>query len=150
MIHPPPLLSLSQEEFYKFAVTQLAPGGVLVTQSGPGALHTCDECFTTIHKTLRTAFSRVVPYTVSIPSFGCDWGFNMAYGLSGEEAIDEIEVAERKSSATNALIKQKIKGELRFMDGAAHLGIFGIPKWLRTAIEQEDRIMTVDNPVYMH
>ncbi len=26
---------------------------------------------------------RVVPYTVSIPGFGCDWAFNIAYGASG-------------------------------------------------------------------
>eukprot|EP00968_Pinguiococcus_pyrenoidosus_P022458 scaffold3250_cov222-Pinguiococcus_pyrenoidosus.AAC.2 len=49
---------LYTEEFYKFAVTRLNPGGVLVTQSGPGDLHNHTECCTVIHQTLRTAFER--------------------------------------------------------------------------------------------
>jgi hypothetical protein len=50
---------------------------------------------------------------------------------------------------TDELIAKRIKGELKFLDGVAHLGLFGIAKWLRDAIDNEQRIMTVDNPVFM-
>lgn len=47
-------------------------------------------------------------------------------------------------------IASRIEGELRFYDGTTHLGLFGAPKWLRAAIEVEERIMTVDSPVFMY
>ena len=57
-------------QFYDFARTKLNDGGVLVTQSGPGAVFNYDECFTAINRTLRARFDVVVPYSVEIPSFG--------------------------------------------------------------------------------
>lgn len=72
---PPPSRS---QEFYKFATTRLTPGGLLVTQSGAAAVHLKDECFTVIHKTLKTAFKNVVMSVADVPSFGCCWGFNLA------------------------------------------------------------------------
>jgi hypothetical protein len=52
-------------------------------------------------------------------------------------------------AVTDELIAKRIKGELKFLDGVAHLGLFGIAKWLRVALDNEERIMTVDNPVFM-
>ena len=48
-----------------------------------------EECFTTIHSTLKQAFQSVVPYNANVPSFGSPWGFNMAFGLPGESADDQ-------------------------------------------------------------
>jgi len=70
---------LYTKEFYDFAVTKLNPGGVLVTQSGPGSIMNITECNSVIHKTLKTAFTHVLPYACDIPSFGCNWGFNVAF-----------------------------------------------------------------------
>lgn len=47
-------------------------------------------------------------------------------------------------------IEARITGELRFYDGITHGGLFGVPKWLRAAVEAEERIMTIDNPVFMY
>lgn len=66
------------QEFYKFATTRLSPGGVLVTQSGAAAVHLKDECFTVIHKTLKSVFEHVSMSVADVPSFGCCWGFNLA------------------------------------------------------------------------
>lgn len=66
------------QEFYKFATTKLSPGGVLVTQSGAAAVHLKDECFTVIHKTLKSVFEHVSMSVADVPSFGCCWGFNLA------------------------------------------------------------------------
>ena len=81
-----PGIALYTQEFYAFvAKNRLNPGGVLVTQSGPGShFNVKSECFTTIHSTLRSTFQHVYPYSVDIPSFGSNWGFNLATGVKSE------------------------------------------------------------------
>ena len=73
-----PAVHLYTQEFYELVAKKLNPGGVLVTQSGPAGLINHTECFGAIHQTLKMAFPCVVPYSVTIPSFGSDWGFNVA------------------------------------------------------------------------
>jgi spermidine synthase len=144
---------LYTEEFYRFALTKLNPGGIIVTQSGPGAIYNPKECFTAIHQTLKQAFSTVVPYTVNIPSFGCDWAFNLAFNddMTSETKAD---LMERSAAQTDALIEARLRpagtAPLRFLDGVSHRGIFGIPLPVRQALEAEERIITVDNPVFMY
>lgn len=65
-----PGIALYTQEFYQFAITKLNPGGMLVTQSGPGATFNADECGSVIHKTLRSAFDFCAVYSSDIPSFG--------------------------------------------------------------------------------
>ncbi|CAM9563460.1 unnamed protein product [Choristocarpus tenellus] len=138
---------LYTQEFYSFAMTKLAPGGVLVTQSGAAAVHMKDECFTVINNTLKSVFQHVVPSIADIPSFGSPWAFNMA--SNSEEFSAEV-IRRKDIDAVDADIEARISGDLRFYDGLAHLGLFGSPKWLRAAIAEESRIMTKDNPVFMH
>mmetsp|Transcript_19808 Transcript_19808/g.62903 ORF Transcript_19808/g.62903 Transcript_19808/m.62903 type:complete len:326 (+) Transcript_19808:36-1013(+) len=140
---------LYTEEFYKFAISRLSPGGVLVTQSGPGSAYSIEECFTTIHRTLQQAFNCVVPFTADVPSFGSDWGFNMAFNADGDAAEAMRRITERSAAETDALIAERITGELEFLDGVSHRGLFGVSKRIRKRIAEEKRIMTVDNPVFM-
>ena len=79
-----PGIALYFKEFYEFAKTRMNPGGVIVTQSGPGSVMNADECFSTIHQTLRGAFDLVVPYSSDIPSFATNWAFNVAFDLDSE------------------------------------------------------------------
>lgn len=74
-----PGIALYTLEFYKTAITKLNPGGVLVTQSGPGSVMNIDECCTCIHQTLASAFDHVLLSSADIPSFGCNWAYNMAF-----------------------------------------------------------------------
>lgn len=55
---------------------------MLVTQSGAAAMHLKDECFTVIHKTLKSVFDHVSMSVADVPSFGCCWGFNLASNSS--------------------------------------------------------------------
>lgn len=137
------------EEFYKFAATKLNPGGVLVTQSGPGSHFNITECFTAINQTLRRAFKCVVPLSADIPSFGSNWGFNIAFHAEGdaEEAVEGL--VERSAKKTDALVAKRLSRPLRFYDGITHRGLFGVPKEVRDKIEAETRVMTIDNPVFM-
>ncbi|CAI5741636.1 unnamed protein product [Hyaloperonospora brassicae] len=145
---------LYTEEFYRYAVTKLNKGGFLVTQSGPGAVYNWHECFSSIYCTLKTSFDTVMPYTVDIPSFGCTWAFNMATNsvnggaAGGREALRAIR--ERSIAATDDLVETRVTKPLVFLDGVSHLGLFGLPKSVREALERETRIITVDNPVFVY
>jgi len=152
---------LYTEEFYKFAVTRLNPGGVLVTQSGPGDLHNHTECCTVIHQTLRTAFERVCPYFASVPSFGSNWAWNVAWkakdqaagGQSSEVGEEALKMGRLHSDDDLDAILEKTLGErgpLTFYDAESHRGIFGVPKPIRQAIQAETRIMRIDSPVFMY
>ncbi|CAM9692770.1 unnamed protein product, partial [Hapterophycus canaliculatus] len=132
---------------YKFATKKLTAGGVLVTQSGAAAVHLKHECFTVIHKTLKSVFAHVTMSVADVPSFGCCWGFNLA---TDSEAFKAEDYRRKEPAATDADIEGRITGQLRFYDGITHGGLFGVPKWLRGAIENEDRIMTIENPVFMY
>lgn len=79
-----PGVMLYTEEFYNFIHKCLQPGGCFVTQSGPGSVMNATECFSVIYQTLKQSFQQVVPYTSDIPSFGCNWAFNMAFTESTE------------------------------------------------------------------
>ncbi|CAM9357383.1 unnamed protein product [Discosporangium mesarthrocarpum] len=138
---------LYTEEFYRFALTKLAPGGVLVTQSGAAAVHMKDECFTVIHNTLKSVFQHVVPSIADVPSFGVPWAFNMAFN---SDTLSVESIRRKDVDQTDADITARVTGELRFYDGVTHMGLFGNPKWLRAAIDGETRIMTKDNPIFMH
>lgn len=140
---------LYTEEFYKFAVTKLNKDGYFVTQSGPGALYNWDECFSAIYSTLKTAFSTVLPYTIDIPSFGCVWAFTMATNHEdGEKQVKAIR--SRNIDETDAIVAARIPKPLKFYDGISHLGLFGVPKPIRDSLENEKRVITVDNPVFMY
>ena len=168
-----PGIALYTQEFYKFATQRLNPGGLLVTQSGPGShFNVHKECFTTIHRTLRSVFDHVYPYAVDIPSFGSNWGFNIAVGTDRHSAApdsDDIcsggsleadvqqDVAHALTSMSiderNAALSARFEGgvsKLKFYDAITHLGIFGLPIEVRQACVNETRIMTLAEPVFMH
>ena len=157
-----PGIALYTQDFYQFLFSsgRLAKNGVFVTQSGPGSFINIDECGSTIHRTLRSAFNNVTPFQADIPSFGSVWGFNVAFGGPAKEDynenVNEKLQQDQKSVLTvgidnvNDKIAKRINGNLKFYDGVTHLGLFGVPKDLRQRIVDEDRIMTLDNPVFMH
>mmetsp|Transcript_47847 Transcript_47847/g.54201 ORF Transcript_47847/g.54201 Transcript_47847/m.54201 type:complete len:347 (-) Transcript_47847:41-1081(-) len=152
---------LYTEEFYQFALTKMTRDGVLVTQSGSGSIFNWSECFSAIHQTLRTAFDTVIPFTADIPSFGCNWGFNVAFNTTHSINDDEnthssnrrtlMGIVEQSSANIDATIQRRIPhGKLKFYDGITHRGIFGVPKPIREGLAAETRTITVDNPVFMY
>ena len=72
------LNKLYTSAFYRLARKNLAPQGVMATQS-TSPFHTRDA-FWCINKTMAEEFPVVLPYHVYVPSFG-DWGFNLALSL---------------------------------------------------------------------
>ena len=137
-----PAYLLYTKEFYRLATTRLAPGGLIVTQSGPCGPINVHEVFTAIHKTMSEELSNVSPYRVYVPSFGTMWGF-IAAGLP-----DAPHVGEMPASEIDSRIASRLTSTLSYYDGVAHQGLFGLPKYIRSTIDRETRLITDDNPLY--
>lgn len=138
-----PGYKLYTREFYESLKGKLNPGGIFVTQSGPGSEYNAKEnCFTVIHNTLEQAFDFVIPYSVDVPSFGSQWGFNIASNMDVNYLKKDID----------RLIEERITGghsALKFLDGVSWFGLFGLSKILRQDCKEETRVMTIDQPFFM-
>lgn len=129
-------------------------------------------CFSPIMNTLATVFDHAIPYTAPVPSFGEDWGFVMAFNGDAKEAraladlpnevIDDL-IEERIEAVPGVpehnyrskgvkLLAGNEKGSeaLKHYDGVTHRGLFSLSKSLRIAMKSDQRVMTVDNPVFMY
>ena len=133
--------TLYTREFYETALGKLNPGGVLVTQSGPGSLLNHKECFTAIVHTLSGLFPRVAPYSVYVPAFVTPWTFTMA--SKGPDPGDW------QPDTVDRLVRERLSTAPRFYDGITHRHMFSLPTYLREGIAQETRVVTDDNPVFM-
>ncbi|KAA0173116.1 hypothetical protein FNF27_05465 [Cafeteria roenbergensis] len=119
-----PGIVLYTQEFYKFAVTKLNPGGILVTQSGPGSVLNADECFACINQTLRTVFDFVVPYTSDVPSFGSNWAFNMAFNKDSDIGA-KLEAAAGASPSAKMLSAMTPREDSRVLPRCSLSASFG-------------------------
>ena len=128
------------QEFYRLARQRLTDGGLLVVQAGPCGPLNYQEMFTAIHHTISTVFPTIAPYRVYIPSFGSVWGFILA----GQQ-LDPVALTP---SDIDARLAARLPRPLRFYDGATHSGLFSLPKYLREALAQEERLITRDDPLY--
>jgi spermidine synthase len=134
-----PACLLFTKEFYTLVRDRLTEGGVMTMQAG---MTKVNEIFFygAVNRTLREVFPVVAPYQGFISCFGTPWGFVLA--SKGEDPrrqsasdIDRL-IAERLDPAT-----------LGYWDGQAHLHSFSLPKFLRRAVETNDRVITDSNPL---
>lgn len=138
-----PCYQLYTQEFYRNTVLRkLAPGGIFVTQSGPGGFLSCQEVFSTIHATVRSVFTKVVPYTQHIPSFCDHWAFNMAFADGSQAVLGE--------EAFDSLIPQRITGPLKFLDGLTWVGVRHLNRMVRNALAEETQVYTADSALFIH
>ena len=131
---------LYTEEYYRIAKSRLNPGGILVTQSGPAGLLSYRECFTTIYKTLGSAFKYTAAIQVHVPAFQTLWGFGLASDSPLPQYSDEY---------LDRLVAERIDKPLKYYDSESHRNMFALPKFLRDGIEQEQRINVDASPVFM-
>jgi spermidine synthase len=133
-----PACMLFTQEFYTLVRDCLTPGGAMTMQAGMTKL---DELafYTSIHRTLREVFPIVAGYQTFVSCFGTPWGF-----IAATRRIDP----RRQDAATvDRLIADRVKGSLEYWDGQTHQHAFGLPKFIRKAIEAQTRIATDRNPL---
>ena len=128
-------------DFYTMVRDRLAPGGIMVTQSGPASLINHTEVFTAINYTLNQLFPTVAPYSAHIQSFGETWGFNVASLGPNPADLTPDEV--------DARLKQRGIAPMDFYDGITNQSIFAMPAYLRTGIAAETRTITAENPLFI-
>ena len=137
-----PATMLYTRRFYETLRARLRPGGLLVTQAGPASLVNHQEVFTAICYTLRQVFPLVAPYAIPVQSFGETWGFVLA-------SLGPSPLGMTASQVDDCLAARGVSG-LRFYDGEAHPGLFSLPRFLRRALEDEDRVITEERPLFVY
>ncbi len=135
-----PAWLLFTKEFYKMVATKLSPDGVFVAQAGPTDMG-MTWAFTAVNNTLRQVFPQVFSYHAPVPSFGSTWGFAMASRRADPLKLTPQEIDKR--------IAARVSKPLRMYDGAAHAGLFALPKWLRKEIASEKRVITEKEPLFV-
>ncbi len=128
-------------EFYQIIAEKLKKDGILIVQSGAASI-TENDAFTSICNTLGKVFQHVFPYTVYIPSYALQWGFTLSTQNPGNLDITGDEIDNR--------IASRVTGTLRFYDSITHHALFNLPKYLRTDIQRQKRIIKDKDPLTEH
>jgi len=140
-----PCYQLYTTSFYETCKAKLNDGGVFVTQSGCGGIADAEKCFTCVHSTLNQVFPQVWGYTVHVPSFTSEWGFNLAVKTAGTvNAVSSAYIAE-----LDARMAARELGDMEWYDSISHSRMFSLGKPIRKMLESETRVMTVENPLFM-
>jgi spermidine synthase len=134
-----PASVLHTKEFYQLVAEKLNSEGILSLQAGSSSWGS-HECFTAIINTLKSVFTLVHPYATHVPSYASVWGFAVA-----SKNLSLLPPAE-----VNRKISSRMKGGLRFYDGLTHQGLFNLPKNLREAIDNEERVITEHEPLFIY
>lgn len=136
-----PAYLLYTKEFYQIVTERLTPEGMISLQAGTTA-EKAIQCFASVYQTLVSVFPIVQPYQSIVPSFGLPWGLILASKKHDPNTLTKEDVDQ--------LIPQRVKGELRFYDGEAHLGQFFLPKFVRRALTKESRLIEDNHPIFMY
>lgn len=134
-----PAYKLYTKEFYEAIKRILADDGVFVTQAT--SLSYLVTTHAIIRNTVASVFKYVASYSVFIKSFDDEWSFVIASDTRDPGSLSPESVDQK--------LKELVEGENRFYDGISHLRMFALPKYAREILEQEKRVSTLDNPVYV-
>ncbi|HLB25773.1 MAG TPA: polyamine aminopropyltransferase [Nitrospirota bacterium] len=136
-----PAYLLYTREFYRLVWDRLTDEGTIALQAGTTAVGRLLN-LTAVHKTLETVFPHVVSMPAAIPSFGLPWCFALASKKNDPRALAPEEVDRR--------IAERITGELKYYDGDCHSHSMHLPKHVRKAIEEQDRIIEDNAPIFTY
>ena len=135
-----PAYLLYTEEFYRLVRERLTANGIITVQAGSAALNEL-LCFTSVNNTLKSVFPIVRPYQTDVPSFGGPWGFCLA-SVNLDLALLPGEIDRR--------ISARKLNSLQFYDGLTHQGMFSLPKYIRTELARQTRLITDNEPLYLY
>jgi len=133
-----PACMLFTKEFYTLIRDRLTPGGAMTMQAGMTKVGELNF-FTAIHRTLRDVFPVVAGYQAFISCFGTPWGFITA--------TKKVDPRKQTVEVVDKLVVDRIKGPLAYWDGQTHQHSFGLPRFIRTQIDAQTRIVTDAHPL---
>jgi spermidine synthase len=134
-----PACQLFTKEFYTLVRDRLTERGTITMQAGMSKVNELDF-FCAIYRTLKEVFPVVAPYQAFISCFGTPWGFMLASKGTDPRAQSAAEI--------DRLCDQRYgRDALGYWSGAAHLHSFNLPRFLVTALERADRVITDAHPM---
>ncbi|KAJ8750824.1 hypothetical protein K2173_016005 [Erythroxylum novogranatense] len=136
-----PCNSLYTKSFYEKVIkNKLNNGGIFVTQAGPAGVLSHKVVFSSIYNTVRQVFKYAIAYTAHVPSFVDTWGWVVA---SDEPLNLDVELINKK-------IRERVTGELQYLDGSSIVSSTFLSKIIHTALLNETHVYTEENARYLH
>jgi len=136
-----PAFKLYTLEFYRKLKAMLKPGGIFVSQAGPGTPLQFD-LHPAIKNTLGEVFRHTRSYSAYIPSYDMPWTY--LYCTDSSAALPE----RFSAAALDAVIKKRLRTKLRFSDGATALGAFVLPRYYRDLMAASKDVITAGKPMF--
>ena len=135
-----PAYLLYTREFYQLVRERLTDNGIIGVQAGSASLTELLN-LTSVYNTLKSVFPIVYPYQVDVPSFGGPWGFCFA-SQNLNPLLPPGEIDDR--------ISTRSLNSLNFYDGMSHQGMFSLPKYVRSGLSRQTRLITDNEPLYIY
>jgi spermidine synthase len=136
-----PAYLLYTQEFYQLVRDRLTSNGIISVQAGAASINELLN-LTTVNNTLQSVFPIVGTYKVDMPCFGGPWGFCTASSTLNPALLSVDEIDDR--------ISARSLPDLKFYDGITHQGMFSLPKYLRGALSNQQRLITDKEPLYLY
>jgi len=136
-----PACLLFTKEFYELIRDRLTPQGVMTMQAGMTKVNELDF-FSAVNRTLTEVFPVVAPFQNFVSAFGTPWGFILASKGEDPRTLAPEEVDRR--------IRERVTGELLYWDSQTHRHAFSLPRFIRRALERQDRVITDEHPLSIH
>jgi thermospermine synthase len=143
-----PCYQLYTVEFYKMCLKKLNPGGIFVTQSGQAGVKRHDLVWAPVNHTLRQVFPAVLGYNQAVYSFMDEWGWNIAFSDAGMVSGNGTPRTPLDAEQVDARIAERIKGELKFLDGESYRGLFCLSKVHRKTLAEEKRVLSREHGTF--
>jgi spermidine synthase len=134
-----PACLLFTREFYTLVRDRLTDQGVMTMQAGMTKVNEL-AFFAAVNRTLRDVFPVVAPYQAFVSCFGTPWGFIVASKGTDPRTQTAAEVDRLIGSSLN-------EKDLAYWDGATHQHSFNMPKFIRRALAESDRVITDAQPL---
>ncbi|BCU67235.1 spermidine synthase [Sulfolobales archaeon HS-7] len=133
-----PSYKLYTSTFYELVKDSLSHNGGISTQATSPSFSI--DSFSVISNTIRHVFGKSEVGVSFVPAFDGLWGFAFYSPNS---------ISPMSQERVDRLLEEKGINGLQYYDGTTHYSMFSIPKYIRKYLENENRISTDDNPIYV-
>ena len=134
-----PAVQLYTQEFYGLVISRLKEDGVTVTQAGSTGPTFNEQSFPLVANTISSVFPKTAAYETFIPSYCSTWGFVVGSMHN--------ELSSLSTATIDDLLTKRVNRDLLHYDGTTHAGMFAIPKYLRRAMKEEQRVVSKRSPL---
>ncbi|XP_038890496.1 thermospermine synthase ACAULIS5-like [Benincasa hispida] len=135
-----PCNHLYTKSFYEEVIKpKLNDNGIFVTQAGPAGILS-HEVFSSIYNTVKHVFKYVIAYTAHVPSYADSCGWVLACDHPIELDMEDL----------NNRIRERVRGELHYLDGAYIVSSTVVNKTIRASMMNETHLFTEEDARFAH